>query len=68
MSSVAEVVAALRQMSEVDREAIRRVLDEIADREFQEERARATREFHAPGLTDEDIDWAVAELCHESRP
>jgi hypothetical protein len=68
MSSVAEVVAAVRQMSEEDREAIRRALDEIAEREFQDERARATRDFHARGLTDEDIDRAVAELRHESRP
>jgi hypothetical protein len=68
MSSVAEVVAAVRQMSEEDREAIRRALDEIAEREFQDERARATRDFHARGLTDEGIDRAVAELRHESRP
>jgi hypothetical protein len=64
MSSVAEVLAAVRQMSEADREAVRRALDEIAEREFQEERARATREFHARGLTDDDIDRAVAELRH----
>ena len=68
MSTVAEVVAAVRQMTEEDREVVRRALDEIEEREFQEERARATREFHARGLTDEDIDRAVAELRHEGRP
>ncbi len=68
MSSVAEVVAAVRQMTEEDREAVRRALEEIDEREFQEERDRATREFHARGLTDDDIDRAVAELRHENRP
>jgi hypothetical protein len=68
MSSVAEVVAAVQQMSEEDRAAVRRALDELEEREFQEERSRATREFHARGLTDDDIDRAVAELRHESRP
>ena len=68
MSSVAEVVAAVRQMTEEDREAVRRALEEIEEREFQEERAKATREFHARGLTDADIDRAVAELRNEGRP
>jgi hypothetical protein len=68
MSTVAEVVAAVRQMTEEDREAVRRALDEIEEREFQDERARATRDFHARGLTDDDIDRAVAELRHQSRP
>ena len=62
MSTVAEVVAAVRQMTEEDREAVRRALDEMEEREFQDERARATRDFHARGLTDDDIDRAVAEL------
>jgi Arc/MetJ-type ribon-helix-helix transcriptional regulator len=66
MSSVAEVLAAVRQMSDVDREAVRRTLDEIEEREFQEERVRATREFHARGLTDDDIDEAVRRLRYES--
>jgi hypothetical protein len=68
MSTVAEVVAAVRQMTEEDREAVRRALDEIEEREFRDERARATQEFHARGLTDDDIDRAVAELRNESRP
>ena len=68
MSSVTEVVAAVRQMSNDDRDAVRRALEEMDEREFQEERSRATREFHARGLTDDDIDRAVAELRHESRP
>ena len=68
MSTVAEVVAAVRQMTEEDREAVRRALDEMEEREFQDERARATRDFHARGLTDDDIDRAVAELRNESRP
>jgi hypothetical protein len=67
MSSVAEVVAAVRQMAEQDRQAVRRVLDEIEEQEFQEERKRATREFHDRGLTDDDIDRAVAELRRENR-
>ena len=49
-------------MTEVDREAVRRALDEIEEREFQEERARATHEFHARGLTDDDVDRAVDEV------
>jgi hypothetical protein len=68
MSTVAEVVAAVRQMTEEDRDAVRRALDEMEEREFQDERARATRAFHARGLTDDDIDRAVAELRNESRP
>jgi hypothetical protein len=66
MSSVTEVVAAVRQMSEEDCDAVRRALEEMEEREFQEERAWATREFHARGLTDDDIDRAVAELRRES--
>lgn len=67
MSSVAEVVAAVRQMGEEDRNAVRRALEEMDERAFQEERSRATKEFHARGLTDDDIDRAVAELRHEGR-
>lgn len=59
MSNVAEVLAAVRQMSDAERDAVRRALDELEEMEFQEERARATRDFHARGLTDDDIDRAV---------
>jgi hypothetical protein len=64
MSSVAEVVAAIRQMSEQDRDEVRRVLDEMSEREFQEERAQAARDWAGSGLTDDDIDRAVAKLRH----
>ena len=68
MSTVAEVVAAVRRMSEADRDAVRRALDELEEAEFQAERARATRDFHARGLTDDDIDRAVERMRRESRP
>jgi hypothetical protein len=68
MSTVAEVVAAVRRMSEPEGDAVRRVLDELGDAEFRAERARATRDFHSRGLTDDDIDRAVEQHCRESRP
>ena len=68
MSNIAEVLAAVRQMSDDDREAVRRALDEIEERAFQEERIRATADFHARGLTDDDIDEAVRRHRYESRP
>lgn len=67
MSNIAEVLAAIRQLSDDERVAVRRALDEIEERAFQIERARATADFHARGLTDDDIDRAVAELRREGR-
>jgi len=67
MSKVEEIMQAIRDLDEREYVALREAMDEMDKAEWETERARAAQEFHARGLTDHDIDRAVAELRHESR-
>jgi hypothetical protein len=62
MSKVEEIVQAIRALNDDDYVRLRETLDELDKAEWEAEREKAAREFHARGLTDEDIDAAIAEL------
>jgi hypothetical protein len=67
MPAVEEVMSIVRRMSDDEREELRRRLNEFDEQEWQKELAESTRQFHAAGLTDNDIDEAVRKLRYEGR-
>jgi hypothetical protein len=67
MSKVEEILQAVRALDDDEYVALRQALDEMDRVDWEVERARATQEFHARGLTDEDIDAAVMRLRYEGR-
>lgn len=68
MPAVEEVMTIVGQMTEDERTELRRRLDEIDEKEWQKELGESTRQFHAAGMTDDDIDEAVRKLRYEGRP
>jgi len=67
MPAVDEVMTIVRRMTDDERAELRRRLDEFDEQEWQKELAESTRQFHATGTTDDDIDEAVRKLRYESR-
>ena len=67
MPAVEHVMTIVQGMTEAERDELFRLLEELDQRVWNNERAKATRAFHDAGLTDNDIDEAVRKLRYEGR-
>lgn len=67
MPAVEEVMTIVRGMTDAERDELFRLLEQLDQKEWDKERAEATRAFHGAGLTDDDIDEAVRKLRYEGR-
>lgn len=67
MSTVEEILQAVRTLADDDLIRLREALDEMGKSEWEAARAQAAREWAASGLTDEDIDEGVRRLRYEGR-
>ncbi len=68
MPVVEEVMSIVKRMTDEERIELRRRLDEFDEQEWQKELDESTKQFHAAGMTDNDIDEAVRKLRYEGRP
>ena len=67
MATVDEILNAVRSLSFDEYIKLRSALDSLDETEWNAELARSTDQWRKSGLTDEDIDRAVARRRHESR-
>ena len=65
MSTVAEILEAVRRLTPEELRELRQALDEA---EWDVELDRATAEWRRSGRTDDDIDAAVLRRRYEGRP
>ena len=67
MATVDEILDAVRCLSFEEYVKLRSALDSLDETEWNAELARSTEQWNKSGLTDDDIDRAVARRRHESR-
>ena len=67
MATVDEILDAVRSLSFEDYVKLRSALDSLDETEWNAELARSTEQWNKSGLTDDDIDRAVARRRHGSR-
>jgi hypothetical protein len=68
MASVTEIVDAVRSLTFEQFLEFRAALDGLEIEEWRSELAKSTADWERSGLTDDDIDRAVAKRRYESRP
>ena len=68
MNKVETILRAVRELNHEEYLELRLAMDEFDEAEWEAERARASADFHARGLTDDDIDEAVRRHRYEGRP
>ena len=67
MNTVAEIVAAARQLKPAQFLALRERLDRLEHRIWEAELKYTTEQFRKAGITDQDIDRAVTRRRRENR-
>jgi hypothetical protein len=67
MSTVEQILNAVRGLSFEEYLQLRSALDSLDETEWKAELERSTKQWNESGLTDDDIDRAVARRRYENR-